>query len=333
MYKEVWNASASGETKEKLRKYVRYHTEQQMFPPEAIQALQQAVDPGAAQAPAPPPGRVDPRSRARPGSSATPAQRPLPAPRPAAAPVPPPNPAHSQAAFGISYDPTIPAYNAAPQWPRAPGQLPPPSGAVPYGPAHGAPMDPLAQYRAAQGFGAAMPPRPHMRPLGTSFKGVRLQVRCAPRWCNYVIFPRAERWSGCRSPRQSGVAQKRVLSAGDTESAGQCQWGSGIVALRAVAALREWLCLRWRVWDCNAVLDQVIALACSFAAAHPAVETSRLPSQRVSERSLVQHACFCHWVDPELVLLVLWLEGCLHWLSRPCLYYLCREKPTAAVTI
>jgi hypothetical protein len=220
MYREVWNASAgvngeqTSKTRERLRRWVKHHSHAGIFPPDAVQAMQQAIDPGAAPAPVPGAGRVDPRSRVRPQA----------APPQPAGPVRPPvtsaaAPTHSHASYGV------PFAHGAPQW-HAPGQLQPgvPAGALPYMHAHQAPMDPLAQYRAAQsaqgqGLGTALPPPPSAgRPLGTSFKGVRLQVRSAARQRGGVILmqlpivsagPVSMRWVGASrlAPGRSSRAQ------------------------------------------------------------------------------------------------------------------------------
>jgi hypothetical protein len=174
---------------------VDYHTQKQLFPQAAIMAMQHAINPESCKQanPAPPVGRVDPR-RAR-GYSLQAAHPSAPQGTMMAAmyrPAAPGNePSASSAYFPTQpYQPSFgvpPAHTVQP-W-IAPGHIVHPGavarGYVPLaqGPNGAMAQDPVAQYRAAHagnsGVGYAMPPVGMAKPLSTSFKGVRLQVRLA----------------------------------------------------------------------------------------------------------------------------------------------------------
>ena len=227
MYREVWTC-AGQTTRDRLMRWVAHHHKLQIFPPDVLAAMKAAVSDGAVQQSDAPAGKAtrDPR-RARPGPAAPPPGTALYLPAHAAAqPVPTNAPPAYHPAYGMP-----PPQAAPPQWHAQTGygmphgSMPPPPQHMQQQhlrPQHGMPMpaqrgapgaDPLAQYRAAQSaypaaYGA--PPAPHVpqaKPLSTTFKGVRLQVRLVV--CHLSILDDRTKGSGLAACRAAGLRRCR----------------------------------------------------------------------------------------------------------------------------
>ena len=209
MYREVWACSTPGsKTRERLKRYVAHHRQRQIFTAAALAAMEQAVSGDAAPA-AQPAGRVDPRQR-------KPAATPLQPPQPSAHArpqqhAPPAAPEYTTPSYGVPPAPHVAQWGMGRPPMRAGGMPGPPPGFA----AHHShmPPDPLAQYRATQqerrppppagAYGAPAVPQPmHVKPLSTTFQGVRLQVRkSAVRACreSFLHATRCLKVSSCAS--------------------------------------------------------------------------------------------------------------------------------------
>lgn len=175
MFLETWKY-ASASTRDRMRRWIDMYADRQVFPPHVVQQIRQAVDPASLRtAPATTSSaavRNDPRKAMK---------RPGVAPQAVRWGVP-------RAGPGRPTHPGLPALNQ--QRPPVPQQYMQPPGHVMYQrPGVAPPMYGMAPGTMPPPMPPALPPQ---APLGTSFRGVRLQV------CMINEFQASRCIAGCR---------------------------------------------------------------------------------------------------------------------------------------